>query len=28
VLSMLPLLVLYLLGRRHLLTGLTAGLGR
>ena len=28
VLSMLPLLVLYLLGRRHLLAGLTAGFGR
>ena len=27
-LSMLPLLVLYLVGRRHLLSGLTAGFGK
>lgn len=28
VLSMIPLLVLHLLGRRHLLRGLTAGFGK
>ena len=26
--ALLPILVLYLLGRRHLLSGLTAGLGK